>query len=53
MPARWVVGDAAYGSDGKLRRALKAWRHAYALAVKSTEKPTTWRTALRPTPGTA
>jgi SRSO17 transposase len=42
VPARWVVGDAVYGSDGKLRRALEAWGQAYALAVKSTEKPTTW-----------
>ena len=24
VPARWVVGDAVYGSDGKLRRALEA-----------------------------
>ena len=42
VPARWVVGDAIYGSDGKLRRALEAWDQAYALAVKSTEKPTTF-----------
>ena len=42
VPARWVVGDAVYGSDGKLRRALEAWGQAYALAVKSTEQPTTW-----------
>jgi SRSO17 transposase len=42
VPARWVVGDAVYGSDGKLRRALEARGQAYALAVKSTEKPTTW-----------
>ena len=42
VPARWVVGDAVYGSDGKLRRALEAWEQAYALAVKSTEQPTTW-----------
>src|SRR5215217_3648700 len=42
VPARWVVGDAVYGSDGKLRRALEAWQQAYALAVKSTEKPTTF-----------
>jgi SRSO17 transposase len=39
VPARWVVGDAVYGSDGKLRRALEARQQAYALAVKSTEKP--------------
>jgi SRSO17 transposase len=42
VPARWVVGDAVYGSDGKLRRALEAWEQAYALAVKSTEKPTSF-----------
>ena len=42
VPVRWVVGDAVYGSDGKLRRALEAWEQAYALAVKSTEKPTTF-----------
>jgi SRSO17 transposase len=42
VPARWVVGDAVYGSDGKLRRALEVWEQAYALAVKSTEKPTTF-----------
>jgi SRSO17 transposase len=42
VPARWVVGDAVYGSDGKLRRALEAWEQAYVLAVKSTEKPTTF-----------
>jgi SRSO17 transposase len=41
-PARWVVGDAVYGSDGKLRRALEAREQAYTLAVKSTEKPTTF-----------
>ena len=41
VPARWVVGDAVYGSDGKLRRALEAWEQPYALAVKSAEKPTT------------
>jgi SRSO17 transposase len=42
VPARWVVGDAVYGSDGKLRRALEAWEQPYALAVKSTEQPTTF-----------
>jgi SRSO17 transposase len=42
VPARWVVGDEVYGSDGKLRRALEARPQAYALAVKSNEKPTTW-----------
>ena len=42
VPARWVVGDSVYGSDGKLRRALAERDQAYALAVKSTEQPTTW-----------
>jgi SRSO17 transposase len=42
VPARWVVGDSVYGSDGKLRRALEDRGQAYALAVKSTEQPTTW-----------
>ncbi len=42
VPARWVVADSVYGSDGKLRRALEARGQAYALAVKSTEQPTTW-----------
>lgn len=42
VPARWVVGDSVYGSDGKLRRALEARGQAYALAVRSTEQPTTW-----------
>ncbi len=42
VPARWVVGDSVYGSDGKLRRALEARDQAYALAVKSSEQPTTW-----------
>ena len=42
VPARWVVGDSIYGSDGKLRRALEARAQAYALAVKSSEMPTTW-----------
>ena len=42
VPARRVVGDAVYGRDGKLRRALEAWEQAYALAVRSTEKPTTF-----------
>ncbi len=42
VPARWVVGDVVYGSDGKLRRALEARDQAYALAVKRSEQPTTW-----------
>src|SRR5215213_5974969 len=42
VPARWVVGDSVYGSDGKLRRALEERGQAYALAVRSTEQPTTW-----------
>jgi SRSO17 transposase len=42
VPARWVVADAVYGSDGKFRRALEARDQAYVVAVKSNEKPTTW-----------
>jgi SRSO17 transposase len=42
VPTRWVVGDEVYGSAGKLRRALEARPQAYALAVKSSEMPTTW-----------
>jgi SRSO17 transposase len=42
VPAKWVVADEVYGSDGKLRRALAARDQAYVLAVKSNEKPTTW-----------
>ena len=42
VPARWVVADEVYGSDGKLRRALEARDQAYVLAVKRSEKPTTW-----------
>jgi SRSO17 transposase len=42
VPARWVVADAVYGSDGKFRRGLEARDQAYVVAVKSTEKPTTW-----------
>jgi SRSO17 transposase len=41
VPAGWVVGDAVYGNDGKLRRALEARGQAYALAVKRTEQVTT------------
>jgi len=42
VPAKWVVADEVYGSDGKLGRALEARDQAYVLAVKSNEKPTTW-----------
>jgi SRSO17 transposase len=42
VPARWVVGDEVYGSDGKLRRALEERGQAYVLAVRSNEKPSTW-----------
>jgi SRSO17 transposase len=41
-PAKWVVADEVYGSDGKLRRALEVRDQAYVLAVKSNEMPTTW-----------
>lgn len=42
VPARWVVGDEAYGSDGKLRRALEGREQAYVLAVRTNEQPSTW-----------
>ena len=42
VPARWVVADEVYGSDGKLRRALEGRGQAYLLAVRGNEKPTTW-----------
>src|ERR671919_522316 len=42
VPARWVVADEIYGSDGKLRRALEGRGQAYVLAVRSNEKPSTW-----------
>jgi SRSO17 transposase len=42
VPARWVVGDEVYGSDGKLRRALEERGQAYVLAVRGNEKLTTW-----------
>jgi SRSO17 transposase len=42
VPARWVVADEVYGSDGKLRRALEGRGQAYVLAVRSNEKPSTW-----------
>jgi SRSO17 transposase len=41
VPARWVVGDAVCGNDGKLRQALEARGQAYALAVRRTEQTTT------------
>lgn len=42
VPAAWVAGDAVYGSDGKLRRALEARGQAYVLAVRSNESTTMW-----------
>jgi SRSO17 transposase len=42
VPARWVVADEVYGSDGKLRRALEARDQSYVLAVRGNEKPSTW-----------
>ena len=42
VPARWVVADEVYGSDGKFRRALEAGDQAYVVAVKSNEKPSLW-----------
>ena len=42
VPARWVVADEVYGSDGKLRRALEERGQAYVLAVRSNETTTRW-----------
>jgi SRSO17 transposase len=42
VPARWVVADEIYGSDGTLRRALEARDQAYVLAVRGNEKPSRW-----------
>jgi SRSO17 transposase len=36
MPCAWVLADAVYGSDSKLRRMLEARDQAYVLAVRST-----------------
>ena len=35
MPCAWVLADAVYGSDSKLRRMLEARDQAYVLAVRS------------------
>lgn len=35
VPCAWVLGDAAYGSDSRLRRMLEARGQPYALAVRS------------------
>jgi SRSO17 transposase len=42
VPAAWVTGDAVYGSDGKLRRALEERGQGYVLAVRSNQSVTTW-----------
>lgn len=42
VPARWVVADEVYGSDGQLRRSLEARGQAYVLAVRGNEKPSIW-----------
>lgn len=34
-PCRWVLADALYGGDSRLRRMLEARRQAYVLAVRS------------------
>ena len=33
----WTLGDAVYGSDPGLRRALEGWGWPYVLAIKTTE----------------
>src|SRR5438270_10989032 len=38
LPAKWVTGDAVYGSHRPLRAGLEERCQAYALAVKCTEK---------------
>lgn len=35
VPCAWVLADAAYGSDSRLRRMLEDRRQPYALAVRS------------------
>jgi SRSO17 transposase len=35
VPARWVTGDAVYGSDSHFRRFLQARRMAYVLGITS------------------
>jgi len=42
VPAAWVTGDAVYGSDGKLRRALEERARGYVLAVRSNQPVSTW-----------
>lgn len=35
VPCRWVLADALYGSDSRLRRMLEGRRQPYVLAVRS------------------
>jgi SRSO17 transposase len=35
VPCAWVLADALYGSDSRLRRMLEARRQPYVLAVRS------------------
>jgi SRSO17 transposase len=35
VPCAWVLADALYGSDSRLRRMLESRRQAYVLAVRS------------------
>ena len=37
IPCAWVLADAAYGSDSRLRRMLEERGQAYVLAVRSNE----------------
>ena len=55
VPARWVTGDAVYGSDGKLRRFLETRRVASVLGVTSeyTLRPGTAGTRAEALPKTA
>jgi SRSO17 transposase len=35
VPCAWVLADALYGSDSRLRRMLEERRQSYVLAVRS------------------
>lgn len=37
MPCAWVLADALYGSDSKLRRMLEKREQAYVLAIRSNQ----------------
>ena len=37
VPCAWVLADALYGADSRLRRMLEARRQPYVLAVRSNQ----------------